>query len=70
MRLGDRYTFDELDLLIRQTLELRRDPKEREKENAEKALDKWIAENQDRQIEVLDNNGNLRTIDMSKFSFN
>lgn len=70
LRLGQLYTPEELDLLVEQTYELRRDPKEREKENAEAALDDWIRKNQATPITIDDGQGGIQEIDLSIFMLN
>ncbi len=60
--LGEKFDYNFISMLLDQTIELRRDPQDREKEN----IQDWIEENQNRTIEIGTGEAK-RTINIASF---
>lgn len=71
LALGEKYEEPFLSLLIGQTAELRRDPDKRERENATKSLNKFLAEQKEKHGDTLKTktkDGREIEIDLSGFT--
>ncbi len=55
--LGTRFDEEFIGKLIDQTAELRKDPEKREKENAQKALEEFLSNNQGQTIKTVTEDG-------------
>ncbi len=60
--LGEKFSYSFLSLLLDQTIEMRKAPEEREKEN----IQDWIEENKERTIEIQTEQG-ARKINLASF---
>ncbi len=65
--LVENYCAQFLNDLLEQTLELRRDPKEREEEIQREEAQKWLEENQGQQLVFRDENGEEEVVNVSDF---
>ncbi len=60
--LGEKFSYNFISLLLDQTIELRKEPEDREKEQ----LQDWVEENQDRTVEIQTKQG-ARKININSF---
>ena len=60
--LGEKFSYNFISLLLDQTIELRKEPEDREKEQ----LQDWVEENQNRSIEIKTEQG-ARKINLNSF---
>lgn len=61
------YPVQFLNDLLDQTVELRRDPKDREEEWHREQSQKWLEENKNNQLVFAAGDGEIKTIDMKNF---
>lgn len=65
--LSENYPVQFLNDLLEQTVELRRDPKEREEEWHREQNQKWLDSNKNKQFTFAAGDGETKTIDMKNF---
>ena len=65
--LAREFSLQELNLLLSQTVELRRDPEERKAEVDRETGEKWMKENRNRVVEFRSADGKVKNLDMSMF---
>ncbi|ARV58054.1 hypothetical protein BZZ01_04875 [Nostocales cyanobacterium HT-58-2] len=67
--LVENYSAQFLNDLLEQTVELRRDPKEREEEIQREEAQKWLEENKGQQLLFRGDNGEEEMINVDDFSW-
>jgi hypothetical protein len=65
--LAENYPVQFLNDLLEQTVELRRDPKEREEEWQREESRKWLEENKDHKLVFASNTGETKTVMLKNF---
>lgn len=67
--LVETYSIEFLEKLLSQTLEFRRDPEEREREQFEVEREQWLEENKDKDLVFVGENGEKEVINLSMFDW-